>query len=61
MGKFRYLIFPEQTYQVTVDDWDLKPYTFEITGEEIMAQLRRGALLERAMKDWNVDGKEKDN
>jgi hypothetical protein len=53
MGKFKYLIFPEQTYQVTVDDWDLKPYTFEVTGEDIMTALRRDALLQRAIReDW---------
>lgn len=49
MSKFRYVIFPEGIYKVTVDDYDLNPYTFEVTGEEIAAVLRRDALL---TKQW---------
>ena len=49
-SKFRYTIFPENIYLVTVEDWDLNPYTFEISGEDIAAALRREKLLDRA---WN--------
>lgn len=49
-NKFKYTIFPENIYLVTVEDWDLNPYTFEISGEEIGAALRREKLLDRA---WN--------
>jgi hypothetical protein len=35
MSKFKYVVFPENTYQVTVDDWGGQPYTFEVTGQEI--------------------------
>lgn len=45
--KFRYIIFPDNIYQITVEDYDLNPYTFEVTGEEIAAVLRRQALLDR--------------
>ena len=49
MSKFKYTIFPNNIYLVTVDDYDGNPYTFEVSGEEIAACLRREALL---TKQW---------
>lgn len=49
-SKFKYTIFPENVYLVTVEDWDLNPYTFEISGEEIANALRRDKLLDRAFE-----------
>ena len=49
MSKFKYTIFPNNIYLVTVDDYDGNPYTFEVSGEEIAAYLRREALL---TKQW---------
>lgn len=53
MSKFKFPIFPDRVYQVTVDDWDGKPYTFEVSGKEIGDALRREALLERAFEDMD--------
>ena len=50
MSKFRYVIFPDNIYKITVDDYDGKPYTFEVSGEAIAMHLRREALLD---KEWN--------
>lgn len=51
MSKFNFLIFSDRAYQVTVDDWDGKPYTFEVSGQEIEDALRRDALLDKAWKE----------
>jgi len=49
--KFRYIIFEDNIYQITVDDYDGNPYTFEVSGEEIAAHFRREKLLDRQMED----------
>lgn len=54
-SKFKYIIFPDKTYQVTVEDYDLNPYTFEVTGEHIAEVLRREALLDRQLAEWEKD------
>jgi hypothetical protein len=60
-NKFRYIIFPDGVYQVTVDDYDGEPYTFEITGEEIAQHFRREKLLDRQLEDmYNSDQEEND-
>lgn len=51
MSKFKFPIFSDRIYQVTVDDWDGRPYTFEVSGKEIGDTLRREALLERAFTE----------
>ena len=51
ISKFRYWIVPENIYQITVDDYDGNPYTFEISGEKISAILRREALLDRILEE----------
>jgi hypothetical protein len=59
-NKFKFLIFPEQTYQITVDDYDGNPYTFEVSGEEISAHFRREKLLDRQMEElYNGSQEEK--
>jgi hypothetical protein len=50
-SKFRYIIFEDNIYQITVDDYDGNPYTFEVSGEEIAAHFRREKLLDRQMED----------
>jgi hypothetical protein len=50
-SKFRYIIFEDHIYQITVDDYDGNPYTFEVSGEEIAAHFRREKLLDRQMED----------
>lgn len=50
MSKFRYVIFEDGIYRVTVEDYDLNPYTFEVTGKEIAEHFRREKLLD---KQWN--------
>jgi hypothetical protein len=58
------VIFPDNIYQITVDDYDGKPYTFEVSGEAIAQEFRREVLL---TKQWteiyneikNGDGNEK--
>lgn len=60
MNKMKYIIFPDGRYQVTVDDWDGNPYTFEVTGEEIAQEFRREKLLDRAWDTaYNSDQEEK--
>lgn len=55
-NKFKYTIFPENIYLVTVEDWDLNPYTFEISGEEIANALRREKLLDKAWTEiYNIE------
>ena len=46
-SKFKYIIFDDHIYQITVDDYDGNPYTFEVSGEFIAAEFRREALLTR--------------
>lgn len=58
MSKFKFPIFPDRVYQVTVDDWDGNPYTFEVSGKEIQDTLRRDALLERAFKSLYLESTE---
>lgn len=53
MSKFKFSIFPDRLYQITVDDWNGEPYTFEVSGEEIQNTLRREALLEKAFDAIN--------
>lgn len=50
-SKFRYIIFNDNIYQITIDDYDGNPYTFEVSGEEIAAHFRREKLLDRQMED----------
>lgn len=57
-SKFRYIIFPDGMYQVTIEDYDGKPYTFEISGEAIATHLRREALLD---KQWAEQYNEEKN
>ena len=55
-SKFKYTIFPENTYLVTVDDYDGNPYTFEVSGELIAAEFRREALLTRQWDEmYNIE------
>lgn len=61
MSKFKYVIFAENIYQVTVDDWDGKPYTFEVTGQEIADSFRREKLLDRAFDQMYNSNQENDD
>ena len=58
MSKFKYIIFPENTYCITVDYWDGKPYTFEVTGQNIADSFRREKLLDRAFDQMYNSGEE---
>ena len=49
-SKFKYVIFPEHVYQITIDDYDGNPYTFEVTGRRMAEEFRREVLLDR---QWN--------
>jgi hypothetical protein len=49
-NKMKYVIFPDGNYLVTVEDYDGKPYTFEVSGAAIAAHLRTEALLTR---EWD--------
>lgn len=60
MSKFRYVIFPDGIYQVTVQDYGLEPYTFEVTGEEIAQSFRREKLLDRQF-DQLYNGSQEEN
>lgn len=55
MGKFRYVIFNDGIYQITVDDYDGNPYTFEVSGEEIGQAFRRERLLDKIMSEIDYD------
>lgn len=50
MSKFRFPIFPDRTYTISYEDFD-----YEITGEEIIASFRRGAYLEKILKDLETE------
>ena len=54
-NKMKYVIFPDGNYLVTVDDWDGKPYVFEVSGAAIAAHLRREALLTRELDEQYND------
>ena len=58
---FKYIIFPEYTYKITVDDYDGNPYTFEVSGEEIAAHFRREKLLDRQMEELYNGSQEENN
>ena len=55
IDKFKYPIFPDRKYSVTVDDWEGKPYTFDVAGEDIIGALRRDALLQRALESLTFE------
>lgn len=55
IDKFKYPIFPDRKYSVTLDDWAGEPYTFDVVGEDIIAALRRDALLQRAFEDLTFE------
>ena len=48
--KFKFPIFPERIYSITVEDYDGAPYTFEVSGQMIADEFRREALL---TKQWD--------
>lgn len=54
-NKMKYIIFPEGTYVVTVDDYEGKPFTFEISGEDIANHFRREKLLDRQFENMYTD------
>ena len=58
-NKFRYIIFPENIYKITVDDYDGNPYTFEVSGEDIALHFRREKLLDRQFDELYNDDEEK--
>lgn len=60
-SKFRFIIFPEHIYKVTVDDYDGNPYTFEVSGKAIAEQFRREALLTRQWDELYNDTQGDDN
>lgn len=60
-NKFRYVIFPDGIYKVTVDDYNLEPYTFEVTGEDIAMAFRREKLLDKQWNEIYNGSKETDN
>ena len=60
-SKFKYIVFSDNVYQVTVDDWDGKPYTFEVTGQEISDSFRREKLLDRAFDQLYNSNQENDD
>jgi hypothetical protein len=59
--KFKFTIFPERMYSLTVDDYDGNPYTFEVSGEAIAAEFRREALLTRQFDELYNDSNEQEN
>lgn len=61
MSKFKYVILPEHTYKVTVDDYRGNPYTFEVTGEDIALAFRREKLLDKQWDDIYNGSKETDD
>lgn len=48
-NKFRYPIFPDRTYTLVYDGYEL-----QVSGEEIMAMFDRQARMTKLIKDWIV-------
>ena len=53
-NKFKYLVFPDQTYILEWDD-GLK---VEVTGEDILAQFRRESYLDKLIHQIDDNNKE---
>lgn len=49
-NKFKYLLFPDQTYLVEFTDYDGKIFQVEIPGDEIVAKLRREYALDNFLE-----------
>lgn len=54
-NKMKYVIFPDGTYVITVEDWEGNPYTFEVTGREIAEKFRREKLLDKQFEEMYTD------
>jgi|AntAceMinimDraft_11_1070367.scaffolds.fasta_scaffold00804_36 hypothetical protein len=48
-NNFRYLLSPDNIYKVTIEDYDGLPFTIEVSGQEILDQIRRTYLLDKAL------------
>jgi hypothetical protein len=48
--KYRYMIFPDRTYVLTFEFGSV-----EVSGEDIHAMFRRGALLDTILDDLSTD------
>ena len=48
--KYRYMIYPDRTYVLTFDFGSV-----EVSGEDIHAMFRRGALLDTIFDDLSTD------
>ena len=51
MGKFKHILFSDQPYLITFDDYDGNPFTVEVPGEEIVQALRRSYALDKFLED----------
>lgn len=50
MNTFRYVIMPDRTYTLILEDYDGHTFDYEVSGDEILATFRRGAILEKQLE-----------
>lgn len=53
-NKFKYVLFPDQTYIVEFTDFEGNPFKAEIPGEQIISRLRKEYALKKFIKDLDV-------
>jgi hypothetical protein len=58
MSKFKYPIFPDRIYTVTLMGSDGRPIPVDVSGEDIIGQLRISYALEKSIGDLDKEKNE---
>lgn len=54
-NKFKYVLFPDQTYIVEFEDFEGNPFKVEIPGTDIINRIRRQYALDKIVKDLDIE------
>ena len=49
-SKFRYILFPDNVYRLTFQDYSGNDFTVEVLGEDILNQIRRNYALDNFLE-----------
>jgi hypothetical protein len=55
MNNFKYILFPDQTYIITFEGFDGKPFKAEVPGIEIVQALRRSYALDKFIEELDKE------
>ena len=54
-NKFKYVLFPDQTYIIEFEDVDRNIIKLNVPGEHIIERLRKEYLLDKIIKDPDLE------